>query len=209
VNYLQPLPGFGILAQVSDDTTATVKGGMHLVVCLLGCFLLAPPAFAQKVKVDFDKDTDFSHVRGYQWRTHPVFEKRPDLKERYATGIQIVLEAGNAQLMKKGLQPVDVSPDVFVTFFLVAQDEQRLKTVDDFGPWWGTAYGWYGQPVWSHTEVEYYKAGMLVLDIVDARTSKLIWRAYCSDTITDMRNRDKNITSAVKKALKKFPPKHK
>jgi len=205
---LHPRPGLSIFVEVTDDTLATVKGGLHLV-CLLGCLLLALPAHAQKVTVDFDHDADFSRIRGYQWRTHPVFEKRPDLKERYSVGIQIVLEAGNAQLMKKGLQPADVSPDVFVTFFLVAQDEQRLKTVDDFGPWYGTAYGWYGQPVWSHTEVEYYKAGMLVLDIVDARTSKLIWRAYCSDTITDMRNRDKNITSAVKKALKKFPPKHK
>ena len=70
-------------------------------------------------------------------------------------------------------------------------------------------YGWYGQPTWTRTEVDYYKTGVLILDIVDAATSKLIWRAYCSDTIRDMPNRDKNINSAVRKALDRFPPKQK
>jgi hypothetical protein len=55
----------------------------------------------------------------------------------------------------------------------------------------------------------YYKTGILVLDVVDAATSKLIWRAYCSDTIRDIANRDKNINATVKKAFDKFPPKKK
>ena len=44
-------------------------------------------------------------------------------------------------------------------------------------------------------------------NIVDASTSKLIWRAYCGDQIREMRKRDKKITAAVKKALDRFPPK--
>ena len=73
----------------------------------------------------------------------------------------------------------------------------------------GAWYGWYGPPTWTVTEIDYYKTGMLVLDIVDAATSKLIWRAYCSDTIRDMRHRDKNVNSVVRKALDRFPPTHK
>jgi hypothetical protein len=169
--------------------------------------MLAPSVVAQKVTIDFDKEADFSRVRSYQWRVHPAFEKHPELREQYATGIQLVLEAGNRELMKRGLRPSDGPPDVFVTFFLAAEDRKELRIITESVP--GAWYGWYGQPTWTRTEVDYHKAGMLVLDIVDAASSKLLWRAYCTDTIRDMRKRDENINAAVKKALDRFPPKHK
>jgi hypothetical protein len=180
---------------------------MKLAVSLLGCLLLASSVRAQKVNIDFDKEADFSHIKRYQWRTHPAYEKHPELKEKYATGIQLVLEAGNTQLMKKGLRPSDGPPDVFVTFYLAAEDNVTMRTITDSVP--GAWYGWYGMPTWTHTEVDYFKSGLLILDIVDAATSKLIWRAYCSDTVRDMAHRDKNVNDTVRKALDKFPPKHK
>ena len=176
-----------------------------LVGCLVGLGVLAPSVWAQKVNVHYDRETDFSHVRRYQWRTHPVFEKNPELTEIYATGIQLVLQAGNAELMKRGLQPDDSSPDIFVTFYLLTKDVQRLMRAVEAGGAAGN--GWYGDPAWAASEDENYVTGMLVIDIVDARTSKLLWRAACGDKVKDMRKRDKNINSAVKKALANFPPK--
>jgi hypothetical protein len=180
---------------------------MHLVGYVLGCCLVIPSVFAQKVTIDFDKAADFSHIRTYEWRVHPAFEKNAELQEQYSTGIQLVHDAGNRQLVKRGLRPADGPPDVFVTFFLSAESNQKLRTIIESVP--GAWYGWYGQPTWTRTEVDYYTTGMLVLDIVDAATSKLIWRAYCTDTIRDMSNRHENINSAVRKALDRFPPKNK
>jgi hypothetical protein len=179
-----------------------------ILVWIVASHALVSTAAGQKVKVEFDPDTDFSRVRLYQWRTHPVLEKHPDLKEVYSTAIQLVMQEGNAQLMKRGLQPDDSSPDVFVTFFLQATAGSReVTTISD--PWWGPGYGWYAPAAWTTTTVENYLQGMLVLDIVDARTSKLVWRAYCGEKIEDFRNRDKDIKSVVKKALERFPPKRK
>jgi hypothetical protein len=70
-----------------------------------------------------------------------------------------------------------------------------------------SGYGWYGAPTWTVTEVEDYLRGMLVIEILDAHTSKLLWRAACGDQIKDMRKRDENINKIVKKALERFPPK--
>jgi len=167
-------------------------------------FGLLAPAMAGKADIQFDPGTDFSHIRRYQWRTHPVFEKNPELQERYHVGIQLVMQAGNAQLMKRGLHPDDASPDVFVTFYLLSHEAQELETVASS---WGGGYGWYGAPSWTVTEIQHYLRGMLVIDIVDAATSKLLWRAHCGEDIKDMRNRDKNIAAAVRKALGQFPPK--
>ena len=149
-----------------------------LLACLLSGSLLILPTFAAGVEIEFDPRADFTRLQRFQWRTHTVFEKNPQLQETYATGIQLVMEAMNAQLMARGLSIVDSSPDVFVSFYLQAEIGERVN-------------------------------GMLVLEMFDARTSKLLWRAYCHDRIKDMSKRDKNITAVVKKALERFPPKQK
>src|SRR5687767_3487943 len=99
-----------------------------VLVCILASGALVSTAAGQKIKVEFDPDADFSRVKLYQWRTHPVFEKHPDRKELYATAIQLVMQEGNAELMKRGLQPADSSPDVFVTFLLQATPGSRTVT---------------------------------------------------------------------------------
>ena len=188
---------------VKHAKSALTRAGV--VGCLLACGALSSTALAQKVEIQYDHEADLSQVRRYQWRTHPVFEKNPELQQLYATAIQLVLEAGNQQLMKRGLQPDDLSPDIFVTFFILTREAQEIKTTVLSG--WGSAYSWYGAPTWTISEVEDYLRGMVVIDILDAHTSKLLWRAACGDKIKDMRNRDKNINSIVKKALERFPPK--
>jgi hypothetical protein len=181
---------------------------------LLAVFLLAcSAASAQKVNIDYDKQADFSHIRRYQWRTHPMYEKNPELREQYSVAIQLVQQSGNKALPKRGYQPTNSTPDVFITFFVTANlGEQTTTTFDSvpwYGPGYGYGYGWYAAPVWTTTTTEQFIDGNLVIDIVDAKTSKLLWRAYCSDKITDMSNRDKNIDDVVRKAFGKFPPKKK
>jgi hypothetical protein len=171
---------------------------------LLGLGLATAPALAQKVSVEYDHDADFSRFHHYQWRTHPVFEKNPELLNVYSTGIQLVLDAGNTELMKKGFQPDEGSADVYVTFYLLAKGGADVKTIEQ--PAWGT-YGWYGAPVWTSTEIERYIQGALIIDIIDARTSKVVWRAYCAEKVKDMTKRHKAIGASVRKAFDRFPPK--
>ena len=52
-------------------------------------------------------------------------------------------------------------------------------------------------------------AGTLVLDIVDARTKRLIWRGAAEGTLDrdiSLENEEKIISEAVEKLLKDFPP---
>src|SRR5215469_17479443 len=97
------------------------------IAILAICCLASPAAFAQRVKVQFEPGTDFSHIRTYQWRTHPVYEKNPGLQETYAVAGQLIMSQGNRQLMKQGLQPVDASPDVFITFLVQAQPGESTR----------------------------------------------------------------------------------
>jgi hypothetical protein len=169
--------------------------------------LLASSASAQKVKIDFDRDFAFSNIHRYEWRTHPIFEKHPELRDTYSTAIQLVMNATNQQLMKKGYQPASSTPDVFLTFFVTARQGTKTYTdmIDPFVGW----YGWYYPPVWTVTRTEQYLEGTLVMDMVSPEGLKLVWRASATDAIEDFRTRDKNVDSAIKKIFKKFPPEQK
>src|SRR4051812_7260074 len=66
-----------------------------IAACLLIPFAPGPSAFGQKVNIKYDHEADFSRIRQYQWRTHAVFEKNPQMQHTYATGIQLVMQSGN------------------------------------------------------------------------------------------------------------------
>jgi hypothetical protein len=193
-----------------EYVTAVLRRGDRLFSLCALCAMLAQSGKAQSVKIDFDRNFDFSKVHRYEWRTHPIFDKHPELRDHYSTAIQLVTSATNKQLMKKGYQPVNDTPDVFLTFFVTAKDVTNTYT-DMIGPY-GAGYGWYGwyaPPVWTVTRTEQYLEGTLLMDMVDPKDTQLIWRASATDAIKDFRNRDKNVDSAVKKIFSKFPPKQK
>jgi hypothetical protein len=53
-----------------------------------------------------------------------------------------------------------------------------------------------------------YEAGTLVLDVVDARTNRLIWRGWAQDSVEAFENRDRmaeKITEAVRRMMATFP----
>jgi hypothetical protein len=184
------------------------KGERLFLLCAL-CGVLVPCGEAQTVKIDFDHDFEFSKIHSYEWRQHPTFEKHPELGERYSTAIQLVMNATNQQLRKKGYQSVSGTPDAFLTFFVVAKDVASTYT-DMIGPTGAYGwYGWYAPPVWTVTRTEQYLEGTLVMDMIDSPDAKLIWRGSATDSIKDFRNRDKNVEAAVKKIFNKFPPKKK
>jgi hypothetical protein len=186
------------------------KCARHWGVLLAGLFvLITSDAIAQKVRVDSTPGVDFARYKRYTWRVHPVFEKKPELADKYQVGIELVKIAVNRNLLNRGFESTQQSPDFFITFFLTTEQRQDVDVVFSDGAYgWG---GWYGfgsfyYPAWTETVVTKYLEGMLVMDFVDAETKQLIWRAYCRDEIRDWRNRDKNVMKAVDKALKSFPP---
>ncbi len=178
----------------------TFKGVFIALMLSLGCMKSA----AQKVKTDFDKAVDFSHFHTYSWRQHPALQKNPDFQEQFSVAIDLIRSAVNQNLRQRGFARVDQSPDFYITFFVTAKSMQDVRTIST-GGWYGWGGWWY--PGWTEVMVSPYAEGTLVLDIVDASTKQLAWRAYCKDEIRDMKTRHEKIERTAKKALQRFPPK--
>lgn len=187
----------------------------HSVVRIALPLALAAIASAQKVIIEYDHTVDFSAYRKYDWKEHPFLKTHPESKQ-FTVGAQLVQSNVNDILMNRGFEPVDGTlPEFYITYFITARMGQETHSVLAPGAypgymWPGSWYTWNAAwfPAWD-TYVENYVEGILLLDVVDAKTNMLLWRAACKAKIDEMRERHKEIEDAVKKALKDFPPKFK
>jgi hypothetical protein len=173
--------------------------------CLLGlgAFSLGTPrAVAQKVKIDFDRTFDFSTLKTYAWKIHPAMKDNLELRE--SVGAELVRMAVSRELLDRGFVPTEEEfADFYVTGF--GTRGRRSEITGGIGGWYSS--GPYYMQGWETVMVRNYMEGTLILDIVDAKTKQLAWRAYCKGAVSNPSKRDKVVDKALKKALKNFPPK--
>jgi len=159
-------------------------------------------AFAQDVKVDYDKAADFTKYKtfaiklGTSWN-NPLSEKR-------------VLAEIQQGLTEKGWTATtdDAKADAVVVLHGATEKQKSLNTFYSGG--YG-GYGWRGG--WgsgmssSTTTVDEYTVGTLVVDIFDAKSKQLVYRGTASDEISNKPEKNaKKLAKASDKLFKDFPP---
>ena len=178
---------------------------LTIVLLLLG----AHSSFAQDVRYDFDKDKDFSKYKTYKWVPIKGAELPDDLTAKQITS------AIDAELTKKGLTKTDSdNADLYIAYQTALGTEKQFTSYNTgwgYGPGWGR--GWYGYAgmatttTYGSTSTIY--VGQLDLSIYDAAQKELVWRGAATKTLDPKakpEKKQKNITKAVEKLLKNFPP---
>ena len=172
----------------------------------LALTIVALPAIAaaQKTTYDFDKAAPFSRYKTYSMKDgtptgQPLVDKR-------------IVAAIETELAAKGFTRNDTNPDVFVLYHM-AFDEQKDISTFSSGPMYGPyGYGWGGGWGTTTTDVRVRDilVGTLAIDIVDASKKEMAWRGLGTkevDTTAKPDKRDSNISKAVEKIMKNYPPK--
>jgi len=161
-------------------------------------------AFAQDVKVDFDKSANFDAIKtfavkiGTSWNNQ-ISEKR-------------VVDEITQTLTEKGWKsaPEDKA-DAIVVLHGATEKQKSLNTFySGMGGYGG--YGWrgwgggMGTGTATTTESEYL-VGTLVVDIFDAKTKQLMFRGTAQDELSDKPEKNvKKLNKASDKMFKDFPP---
>jgi len=170
-------------------------------------FLAISCAFGQDVRYNFDKDTNFSKFKTYEW---VILKDAPTANDLVTKQLK---DAVDAELATKGLTKIDDdTANLFIGYQAgVGQEKQFTSFSSD----WGYGGGWYrggwygpgGGTTTGSTSTIY--VGQLVLDMYDSTNRDLVWRGVASKTLDSKANPDnqqKNLAKAVKKLLKNYPP---
>ena len=173
-----------------------------VAVLVVGCgFLtLTAGAFAVTAKTDYDHSVNFEKYRTFAWKDYETRRSGIVNNSIVASRIQ---NAVNEQLTKKGLQENDGDPDVYVVAHVGAKNMTDVEYMPAIGGW--RHWRWMGPDMF----VNRYVQGTTIIDIVDAKTNELVWRAIATDTgsnVLDVES-SKNIDKIASDAFKHFPPK--
>jgi hypothetical protein len=170
---------------------------------------------AQDVRYNFSSGSDFTKYKTYKWVDLPGVDHANGLTEKQ------IKEAIDSTLTTKGLQKVDSdTADLYIDIQTAISTEKQFTSYNTgwgYGPGWGG--GWYGYgyrggmtstTTTGSTSTIY--VGQLGLDMYDSAKKELVWRGTASKTIDPKakpEKQQKNITKAVTKLLKNYPPEKK
>jgi len=169
--------------------------------------LVASSALAQDVRYNFDKSANFAGFKTYKWVVIKGAQQLSDLPDRQ------VKAAVDAELAKKGLTKTDgETADLFIGYQAGVGQEKEYTSFDTgwgYGPGWygGGWYGGGGGMTTGTTSTIY--VGQLALDMYSTTPKTLVFRTVASktlDTEAKPEKQQKNLTKAVTKMLKNYPP---
>jgi hypothetical protein len=152
-----------------------------------------------------DPAADFSTLLEYDWSAGPsrrTGDPRFD-NPIFEGQLRAAVEQG---LARKGFVKNSEHPDFLVNVHKIVAGKTDVASVNQFlgyerGDW---------QPV-RETSVYHFEEGTLLIDMVDARTNRLMWRGSGTGVVQERataRERAENAARAVDKILAQFPPKN-
>jgi hypothetical protein len=181
-------------------------------ICVSTCVLAAS---AQAVRVNWQRGAPFADYKTYAWH---LTSRQNDSLYR-----QFVVEYGDDAMRKAGLTKVSESqnPSLLIAYHFSTQELIDSTTTTDgfawgggpWGPWasWGGWGGWGAEfgPDFSTTEEHPRMMGILTIDLIDAKTKRLVWRGQATeDSIASTQKGDeKQVRKSVDKMFEHFPPK--
>jgi len=187
---------------------------LNIIFSLLALFTLSACS-TLSVDYDYNQKIDFNNYKTFDWLPFPKDMQVDELnRARFVTAVE-------DNLAKKGFEQNTSQPD-----FVIATHFGKENKIDITN--WGYSYapsGYYGGHGYRHpgsygyaggyaatggVSVYEYEQGTLILDLVDAKTKTLIWRATAKAIISPASTPEKQtekIRDAVTEILENFPPK--
>jgi hypothetical protein len=185
---------------------------MRILTASVACLLLSLGCSGPDIHYDYDAKTRFPDLHSYDWyapdpsaQAQAWGVKNPFMDARVRRAVESVLAEKHFQ------KETVADPDFLVTYYPA------------YGPRWvgpgqvgvGMAFGFRGPglgvgvagPVGGPDP--HGAAGAIVLEIKDARTRELLWRAEAEDVLDASESpeeADHDVAVAVKRMLDRFPP---
>jgi hypothetical protein len=166
------------------------------------------------VRTDFDPSADFSGYHTYYWAGGKDVSGGGSLENSLVD--KRIKDIIGARLSAKGLGEVaeDAKPDLVILYWIGARDKTSIKTVPSsatytragwsrYDPYWGGRWG----RTYDEVVVRNYTEGTLIVDLIDANTKQLAWRAYLVQTVDkDPQKTAERVEANAMAAFAQYPP---
>lgn len=202
---------FGLLFATIKFTNFKNTLKMKKIFLAITVLLLCSCAARLRTSTDYDRNVNFSRIQSFG-----IYRVSTDFRNISELDRNRIYSAIRTTMRERGFIESD-RPDVWINAVAVINTQESLSstTTQMGGPWgsWGVGgmhrpYFW--SPTTLHTQyhVNVEREGVLILDIIDARTGHLIWQSVGRRRIDNdfRRNNQTRIDQYVREMLNAFPP---
>lgn len=160
-----------------------------------------------KVNTDYDKAVDFG-----KYKTFSIYQSDSSNTAISPLNQQRITNALVAAMQSKGYQQASSNPDLLINPVAIIKNKVALSSNTDYYGYGGVYRPYYwgtGMGVSSTTNynIQNYKDGSLIIDIVDASTKKLLWQGTGNSEIDKpLKDPDTQVPAAINKIMAGFPP---
>lgn len=178
-------------------------------------FLLALTLFyscaSSRVKTQYDAKTDLKTYKSYRF----IDTSNQNVKPPASLVDDAVHDRIGQELKKRGLKPGYTKPNLLIAYHTYT--ESTRDTINSHYPMMYGGETWRFYP-WSATPYPYdywtgyrpetvtYTEGTLIIDVIDGKSKRLVWRGSISNAISlDPASLHDEAMKAVELVFKKFP----
>jgi hypothetical protein len=158
----------------------------------IAVLLLAAPAIAQQVSVNFLPSASFAQYHTYAWATNNANQIQDSILA------QVAKQDIDTAMQSKGLTVVteDKNPDIIITA------NGGMKQQTSYQAWGMRGIGGGMGGITPQQSVE----ATMIVDLFDAKTHALLWRGIAQDTLSNNGSKNqKLVQNAVAKMFKQWP----
>jgi hypothetical protein len=168
----------------------------------LAALALAACATGLDVRVQDDAKADFTRYRTFAFARAETPPAGAVADPLVRTRIETLIRS---ELADRKLAPA-ASPDLLVIYTGGVKERERVFMEGPGGGWQG--YGWRQDLGSGGATAHDYRQANLVIDLIDARSKQLVWRASIAGAITEGYSETNwtRLAQAINEAFKSFPP---
>ncbi len=159
---------------------------------------------------DFDHAVNFRAYRTWAWYPKQANDTEGGPARGYESFTdQRIRDAVTKDLAAKNLTEVasNENPDVYVAYSVrVENQQQRTGSPFGYGYPYGYGYGGYGGYGYPYGGTYNYKAGTVIIDIVDAKRKELAWRGTGQAQLDKNTITEEETYRIVNSVLSNYPP---
>lgn len=177
-------------------------------VALATGLMFAAGCAGQQVATDYSPAVGFGQYKAFAVVAMPDSASHQLLDDR-------VRHAVEEQLGDKGLTATNrSSADLYVGYGVVDHSRKEVTGVNSGWGWggWGWRYARWGVawPVTTQRSIRTYTDGTVVVNLVDAKTKRVVWHGEATDVVTlpigNTNDATRRINDAVAKMFQNYPP---
>lgn len=163
---------------------------------VVACVCVAAGCAPMRVSSHVDREQDFTRYRTFDWGpadSLPAGDPRLERNVFFQDHVQGAIER---HMAAKGYQRADATavPDVRIHFHAVIDRRIDVNAVD--------SQSGYCSRSDCQAGVSEYEEGTLVIDVIDVRTNRLVWRGWAQDSVEGVLDNQDRLARKIEDAVR-------